>query len=239
MAQNKSGCRACGTTRSSRFRAYEPVVHDVFFKEKKCMKPNSMVVCNSCDLEFRSSCATLCHEVHIFRHYHNLLLYIGYFLCCFQLLLTACCISRQLRQMRQPRKVTTRRPSQAATRIQVNLVMEIIFLRFRRCLVSKRQDRVDFAVTSASCAELALRVNFIITVIKEYVCEKLGSFLMQALHSSAWAVMIINVNSHLQKSPQFPTSFRYYKIYPIIRINPDPIRCWVVLIGADRVVHQV
>jgi hypothetical protein len=22
-------------------------------------------------------------------------------------------------------------------------------------------------------------------------------------------------------------------------MNPDPIRCWVVLIGADRVVHQV
>jgi hypothetical protein len=63
--------------------------------------------------------------------------------------------------------------------------MKIIVLRFRRRLVSKRQDHVDFAVTSASFAELALRVNFIITVIKEDVCEKLGSFLKQVLQSSA------------------------------------------------------
>lgn len=65
------------------------------------------------------------------------------------------------------------------------LIMEIMFLRFRRHLVSKRKDPVDFAVTSASFVELALRVNFIITVIKEDVSENMGSFLKQVLRSSA------------------------------------------------------
>jgi hypothetical protein len=63
--------------------------------------------------------------------------------------------------------------------------MEMIFLRFRRRLVSKRKDLVDFVGISASCAELALLVNFIITVIKEDVSEKLSSFLKQVLQSSA------------------------------------------------------
>jgi hypothetical protein len=63
--------------------------------------------------------------------------------------------------------------------------MQIMFLRFRRCLASKRKDPVDFAVTSASFVELALHVNFIIMVIKEDVSEKLGSFLKQVLQSSA------------------------------------------------------
>ena len=68
-------------------------------------------------------------------------------------------------------------------------MMEMIFLRFRRRLMSKRKDLVDFAVTSASFAELALRVNFIMTVINEDVSEKLGSFLKQALQSSAMHVI--------------------------------------------------
>jgi hypothetical protein len=67
----------------------------------------------------------------------------------------------------------------------VNLVVKIIFVRFRRRLMSKRQYLVDFAGISASFVELALRVNFIITVIKEDVCEKLGSVLKQVLQSSA------------------------------------------------------
>jgi hypothetical protein len=67
----------------------------------------------------------------------------------------------------------------------VILIMKIIFLRFRRRLVSKRKDPVDFAVTSASFVALALRVNFIITVIKEVVSENLGSLLKQVLQSSA------------------------------------------------------
>ena len=87
--------------------------------------------------------------------------------------------------MKQPRKVTTRKPSPAATRILVTTMMERIFLRHLLNFESKRQDLVDFVVRSASFAELALRVNFIITVIKEDVCEELGSFLMQALQSSA------------------------------------------------------
>ena len=51
--------------------------------------------------------------------------------------------------------------------------------------MSKGQDLVDFAVTSASNAELALRVNFIVMVIKEDVWEKLDSFLKQVLQSCA------------------------------------------------------
>jgi hypothetical protein len=225
MARNTSGCRACGTTRSSRFRAYEPVVHDVLFKEKGPTKPSSLVLCNSCYASCAASASSSIHEVHIFRHYHNLLLYIGYFLCWFQLVLTACCISRQLRQMRQPRKVTTRKPSTAATRILVTTMMEIMFLW---CLLNfelKRQDLVDFVVRSASFAELALRVNFIITVINEDISEKLGSFLMQALQSSASDATVINTKSQRLIRPKKSTSFRYYKIYPIIHMNPDPIRC--------------
>ncbi len=90
--------------------------------------------------------------------------------------------------------------------------------------MSKRKDLVDFAVTSASFAELALRVNFIITVIKEDVSENLGSFLKQVLQSSASDVTVINAKKHLQKSPQIPTSYKYYKIDPIIPMNPDPIQ---------------
>jgi hypothetical protein len=188
------------------------------------MKPNSMVVCDACTQRCRRSCPMLSHEVHIFRHYHNLLLHIGYFLCWFQLVLTACCISRQLRQMRQPRKVTTRKPSPAATRILVTTMMKIIFLRHLLNLESKRQDLVDFVVRSASFAELALHVNFIITVINEDICEKLGSFLKQALQSSASDATVINTKSQRLIRPKKSTSFRYYKIYPIIHMNPDPIR---------------
>jgi hypothetical protein len=86
--------------------------------------------------------------------------------------------------------------------------MEIIFLRHLLNLESKRQDLVDFVVRSASFAELALHVNFIITVINEDICEKLGSFLLQALQSSAMCATRGGVKMHLQKSPQFPTSYR-------------------------------
>ena len=144
-----------------------------------------MVVCTGCDRESRRGCATLRHEVGLCLYCHYLLYNIIYFLCCFQLLLTLLCNFRQLRLMRQPRKVPTRRPCQPATRIRVMPVTKIIFLRFRRRLISKGQDLVDFAVTSASNAELALRVNFIVMVIKEDVWEKLDSFLKQVLQSSA------------------------------------------------------
>ena len=90
--------------------------------------------------------------------------------------------------------------------------------------MSKGQDLVDFAVTSASFAELALRVNFIITVMKEDVSDKLDLFLEQVLQSCACAAMIMNAKKHLQKSPQIPTSYRYYIIYPISRMSPDRIR---------------
>lgn len=63
--------------------------------------------------------------------------------------------------------------------------------------MSKGQDRVDFVRTSASFVELALRVNFIIKVIKQDVSEKLGLFLKQVLRSSASGVTIINVKLHL------------------------------------------
>jgi hypothetical protein len=102
--------------------------------------------------------------------------------------------------------------------------VQMIFLRFRRCLMSKRKDLVDFAVTSASFAELALRVNFIITVIKEDVFEKLGSFLMQVLQSSASDVTVIDAKSQRLIRPKKSTTYRYYKIYPIIPMNPDSIR---------------
>jgi hypothetical protein len=189
------------------------------------MKPNSMVVCSACNLQCQRGRTTVYHEVRIFRHCHILSLYIGYILCWFQLVLTACCISRQLRQMRQPRKVTTRKPSPAATRILVTTMMEIIFLRHLCSLESKRQDLVDFVVRSASFAELALHVNFIITVINEDICEKLGSFLKQALQSSASDATVINTKSQRLIRPKKSSSFRYYKIYPIIPMNPDPIRC--------------
>ena len=99
-----------------------------------------------------------------------------------------------------------------------------MFLRFRRRLASKRKDLIDFAVRSASFVELALRVNFIITVIKEDVSEKLGSFLKQVLQSSAMCVTKGGVKMRLHKDPLRPTSYRYYEIYPIILVNPDPIR---------------
>ena len=153
MARNRSGCRACGTTRSSRFRAYEPVVHDVLFKKKGPTKPSSTVICNSCYASCAAAASISIHKVGLFQYCHNLVYDILYFPCWCQLVLMLLYNSRQLRLMRQPRKVPTRRSSQAATRIQVKLVMEIIFLRFRRCLASKRKDLVDFAVTSASFAE--------------------------------------------------------------------------------------
>ena len=91
--------------------------------------------------------------------------------------------------------------------------------------MSRGQDRVDFAVRSASFVELALRVNFIITVIKEDVSEKLGSFLKQVLQSSASDVTVINAKSQRLVRPKKSTSYRYYEIYPIIHMNPNPIRC--------------
>jgi hypothetical protein len=72
-----------------------------------------------------------------------------------------------------------------ATRILVTTMMERIFLWRLLSFESKRQDLVDFVVRSASFAEVALRVSFIITVINEDICKKLGSFLKQALQSSA------------------------------------------------------
>lgn len=69
-------------------------------------------------------------------------------------------------------------------RISRNLVllaMKRIFWRFGRLLKVRRQDVDDFATTSASCAELAHRVNFIITVIKEDFSKYLDLFPCQAL----------------------------------------------------------
>jgi hypothetical protein len=107
----------------------------------------------------------------------------------------------------------------------VILVMKTTFLNVKRRLLSKGQDPVNFAGTSASFAELALHVNFIIAVIKEDISEKLGSFLNQVLRSSAWAVMIMHAKMPLQISPLIPISYRYHAIYPIVPVNLDPIRC--------------
>jgi hypothetical protein len=74
--------------------------------------------------------------------------------------------------------------------------MQIMFLRFRRCLASKRKDPVDFAVTSASFVELALRVNFIIMVIKEDVSEKLGSFVKPTNPHQLQVLREISYNSY-------------------------------------------
>lgn len=90
--------------------------------------------------------------------------------------------------------------------------------------MSKRRDPGDFAVTSASFVALALHVNFIITVIKEDVCEKLGSFLMQVLQSSASDVTVINAKLQHLIRPKKSTTYRYYNIYPIIPVNLDLIR---------------
>ena len=141
--------------------------------------------------------------------------------------------------MRQPRKVPMRKRSQARTSNPMILAMKRIFRRFGRPLKLRRQDVADFAATSASCAELAHRVNFIIAVIKEDFREYMSSFLYQALLWSASDVMISNAKMQLIKTPTKSINHRYYEIYPIIPMSPDPIRCWVVLIGADRVVHQV
>jgi hypothetical protein len=103
--------------------------------------------------------------------------------------------------------------------------MKRIFRRFGRPLKLRRQDVADFAATSASCAELAHRVNFIITVIKEDVSEKLVSFLKQVIQSSAMCATRRGAKMHLLKGPLRPTSSRYYEIYPIIPMSPDPIRC--------------
>ena len=91
--------------------------------------------------------------------------------------------------------------------------------------MSKRKDPVDFAVTSASNAELALRVNFIVPVIKEDVWEKLDSFLKQVLQSSVRDATACLVKLYLNKTSQTSTSYRYYEMYPIMFISPDPIRC--------------
>jgi hypothetical protein len=181
MPQNKSGCRACGTTRSSRFRAYVPVVHEVLFKEKGPVKPSSMMVCNACYALCVAAASTSIHEVSPHKYCHNYYSNMLYYCCWFQLVLTLLCIFRQLRLMRQPRKVPTRKRSQARTSHPVILAMKRIFLRFRRRLTLRRQDVDDFAATSASFAGLAHRVNFIITVIKEDFYEYLSSFLYQAL----------------------------------------------------------
>ena len=87
--------------------------------------------------------------------------------------------------------------------------------------MSKGQDLVDFAVTSASNAELALRVNFIVMVIKEDVCEKLDSFLKQVLQSSVRDVTACNVKLQLSKTSKTSTRYRYYIIYPISHMSPD------------------
>src|SRR5690349_16596609 len=103
--------------------------------------------------------------------------------------------------------------------------MLIIFLKARRHFASKGQDLVDFVATSASFVELALRVNFIITVRKEDVSEKLGLFREQVLQSSVRDVTACNAKLQLMKTSQTSTSCRYYEISCFICISLDPIRC--------------